>query len=79
MLYGYIQCLNGYFFHNFIIRQHEEMQAALEPGVNGANTDNYHESVNNLAARHCEDTQVHVPLIKQGYIFETVASVGQWW
>ena len=55
------------------------MQAALEPGVNGANTDNYHESVNNLAARHCEDTQVHVPLIKQGYIFETVASVGQWW
>ncbi len=34
------------------------MEAALDPGVHGVGSDNYHEMVNNLAARHCEDTQV---------------------
>ncbi|XP_028416448.1 protein C12orf4 homolog [Dendronephthya gigantea] len=39
-------------------KQNKEMKEALEPGVAGINSDNYHESVNNLAARHCEDTQM---------------------
>ena len=41
-----------------LFRQHEEMQAALGTGVNGTGSDQYHDMVNNLAARHCEDTQV---------------------
>ena len=41
------------------VRQNQEMEEALE-GTDGTSSDHYHNLVNSLAARHCEDTQVRI-------------------